>query len=261
MRLSAPGGAVERVLIELRQDARARRRVHLYGVIAALTLGGAWTLISFLTEWRGRALAHDAAAMARHPDTPENAARIAALARTLANEQPGFGGSLPYWEARARILALAAARARTPQASEALYDRAEAAARRGLLISPVAAPIWKRLAEIEAARAGWANEPAQALAKTVREVAPADPEAAAWRAEFALAHWADLGADMRQPALADLARLDKLGGYWRKRAQDIAAAAPAEAHGELAAAAPTLAAPAKPVVAPAISEPASTHSP
>jgi hypothetical protein len=251
MRLSAPGGAVERVLIELRQDSMARRRLNLYALVVALTLGGAWVLIGFLNEWRGRALVHEAAALARHPDTPENAARIANLGRTLGNEQPGFGGSVGYWEARARILALAAARAGNPKAAETLYDQAETAARRGLTISPVAAPIWKRLAEIEAARAGWANEPAQALAKTVREVAPADPEAAIWRVEFVMAHWADLGNDMRQPAMSDLAGLDRLGGYWRKRAQEIAAAAPADALDGLAAVAPSLAALVRQAPAPA----------
>lgn len=224
MRLTAPGGAVERVLIELRQDVMARRRIGLYALVGALTLGGAWTLIAFASEWRGRNLAVDAAALARHSQTPENGARIAALGSTLAAEIPGFGGSLSYWEARAEILALAAGqRADNPAAAQALYDHAEAAARRGLTISPVSPQVWRQLAEIEAARATWANDPAQALAKTVREVAAADPEAALWRAGFALRHWGDLGLDMRRPAMDDLVAVAKLGGVWRRRVMDLIA--------------------------------------
>jgi hypothetical protein len=255
MRLTAPGGAVERVLIELRHDAMARRRIGLYALIAALTIGGGWTLISFITEWRGRNLAVDAAALARHSTASENAARIRALGRSLAAEEPGFGGSLSYWEARAQILALAAARrGDDPAAAQTLYQQAEDSARRGLLISPIGAQTWRQLAEIEAARANWANDPAQALAKTAREVAAADPEAALWQAEFALRHWADLGLDMRRPALEDLAAVAKLGGVWRRRAGDVAAAATdSEAQEAVRARVPELAAP---IVAPAPPEPA-----
>jgi hypothetical protein len=242
MRLTAPGGAVERVLIELRQDAMARRRLGLHSLIGVLTLGGAFTLISFVAEWRGRSLGHDAAALARHADAPESAARIGAFGRSLGAEQPGFGGSLGYWEARAEILTLAARQrlARDPQAAQTLFDQAEAAARRGLLVAPTSALAWQRLAEIEAARANWANDPAQALAKTVREVAPADPDAALWRVKFAFNYWADLGADMRQPALEDVAALVKLGAPWRQRVATLAASAPAPAQAEVRVRAPTL---------------------
>jgi hypothetical protein len=242
MRLTAPGGAVERVLVELRQDAMARRRLGLYGLVGVLTLGGAFTLISFVIEWRGRNLAHDAAALERHADAPESAARIAAFGRRLGAEQPGFGGSLGYWEARAQILTLAARQrlAGDRQAAQTLFDQAEAAARHGLLVAPTSALAWQRLAEIEAARANWANDPAQALAKTVREVAPADPDAALWRVEFALTYWADLGTDMRQPALDDVAALVKLGGPWRQRVAALAAAAPAAAQTAVRARTPAL---------------------
>lgn len=253
MRLTAPGGAVERVLIELRQDAMARRRLGLYALIGALTLGGCYTLILFTSEWRGRTLAHDAAMLERHAAAPESAARIASLGRKLGAEQPGFGGSLSYWEARAEILALAARQrlATDPQAAQILFDQAETAARRGLLISPVSAQAWRRLADIEAARANWANDPSQALAKTVREIAPADPDAALWRAEFVLTHWADLGQDMRKPALADLTALAKLGDPWRKRAAEVVALAPSAAQDAVRAALPALAPPLPPVPPPA----------
>ncbi|RZJ18776.1 MAG: hypothetical protein EON91_03785 [Brevundimonas sp.] len=88
-------------------------------------------------------------------------------------------------------------------------DRALTEAHAALKLSPAAATVWLRVADLETRKAGGLTPAALEALERSYEAAPLGPDVTLWRLTFLFERWRDLPAPLRQKAIAELSARSK----------------------------------------------------